>query len=415
MKYYRALSDADPMERKYETADRIMEYGIYAYIVLMFLARGEGIRNIIIFGNFGLWLLTLRYRDNLQILKSPVSVLCWIYVLVSLFSVVFSINPFLSLKVFKGGILKFALLYPVIATVMTRRTRLENAAATSFFTMIFIVGVAYYSFIFRDLEVLKPDTWLVHAWHNKFAQYVNTLLPISFILFFTWRRYVLRGVLAVSFFVSILALIFSTSRGGYIAFLAIAFIWSFYLSKSRGFNLKKIVAYFMIGISIAAVCAFFYSSDVRKRLLLISTQIYSFNERTEIWSAAGYAIARRPLLGWGLGDSIFHLDEPYRGTPFDMKPPVKGPHNMLIEVMFHQGIIGLVPFITLIVYAAVIFWRDAFSVEGVRNYMLVACVTILAGNYIIHNFLESINKVEHLAVVLGLGMAAIGIHEDSGT
>lgn len=401
------------MEKKYETADRIIEYGIYAYIFLMFLAKGEGIRNIIIFGGFGLWLVTLKYRNNLHVLKSPVSVLCCIYVLMSLFSVIFSINPLLSLKVFKGEILKFALLYPVIATVMSERSRLEHVAVTSFITMVFIVAVAYYSFIFHDLEMLKPDTWLVHAWHNKFAQYVNTFLSISFVLFFTWRRHALRVILAVSFFVSILALILSTSRGGYIACLSIAFIWSLYLSKFRGFNFKKIAAYFLIVIFTTGVVAFIYSSDVRERLLRTSTEIYSFNERTEIWAAAAYAISKRPLQGWGLGDSIFHLDEPYRGTPFDMKPPVKGPHNMLIEIMFHQGIIGLAPFILLILYATVIFWRDAFSAEGLKNYMLVACVSILVGNFTIHNLMESINKPEYLAVVLGLGMAAKGIHEDS--
>ncbi len=403
------------MEKKYETADRIIEYGIYAYIALMFLARGEGIRNIIIFGSFGLWLLTLRYRNNLQILKSPVSVLCWIYVLVSLFSVIFSINPLLSLRVFKGEILKFALLYPVVATVMTDRARLENAAVTGFFTMVFIVGVAYYSFVFHDMEMLKPDTWLVHAWHNKFAQYVNTFLSFSFILFFTWRRHALRVVLAVSFFVSILALILSTSRGGYIAFLSIAFIWALYLSKFRGFNLNKILVYFILVIFTLGAFTFFYSSEVRERLLSTSTHIYSFNERTEIWAAAAYSISKRPLQGWGLGDSIFHLEEPYRGTPYDKKPPVKGPHNMLIEIMFHQGIIGLVPFTLLILCATVIFWRDAFSAEGLGNYMLVACVSILVGNFIIHNFVESINKLEYLAVVLGLGMAARGINEDSRT
>ncbi len=240
MKLFGELSDTDPMIKKYETADRIIEYGIYTYIVLMFLARGEGIRNIIIFGSFGLWLLTLKYRNNLQILKSPVSVLCWIYVLMSLLSVIFSIDPILSLKVFKGDILKFALLYPVIATVMTDRARLENAAITSFFTMVLIVGSAYYSYVFHNIEMLKPDTWLVHAWHNKFAQYVNTFLSISVILFFTWRSYVLRVVLAVSFIVSILALILSTSRGGYIAFISIALILALYISKFTGFNLKKI-------------------------------------------------------------------------------------------------------------------------------------------------------------------------------
>jgi hypothetical protein len=51
---------------------------------------------------------------------------------------------------------------------------------------------------------------------------------------------------------------------------------------------------------------------------------------------------------------------------------------------------------------------------GISSYMLVACVSVLVGNYILHAMLADVELI-HLAVVLGLGMAAKGIRENRCT
>ncbi len=403
------------MGKKHEIIEKIIEYGIYLYIIFMFLTKGEGIRNILIFGNFGLWLFTLKHRKNLYLLNDPVSRLCWIFLGVTLFSVIFSIDPLYSFLELRGDPLKFALLFPVIATVMADAKRLKIVVYVSFFTAVLIVLIGYYSYFSHDIQLLRPDTLLMNTGntgHNKFARYLNTLLPLTFILYFIWHKKPgLKALLIVSFIISVFALILSTSREGCIAFLSIAFIWALYLSRTRGYNFKKIIACLIIVIFLFGVLSWFYFPQVRERISNLSEDLYTFNERTEIWAPAIYAFKQRPLSGWGYGNRIFHQDEPYKDTPYKVAPS-KGPHNTFLRILLLQGIIGAIPYALLLLIAIKVFWKEAFKTTGIKSYVLVACVSILIGNYIINSMLADL-QLRYLAVVLGLGMAAKGIDEDS--
>jgi O-antigen ligase len=414
------------MSKKHEIIDKIIEYGIYLYIFLMFLAKGEGIRNILIFGGFALWLFNLKFRKNIYLLTSPISKLFWIYLGTILLSAIFSIEPLFSFISLKDEPLKSALLFPIIATVMADEEKLKKAIHVSFFSALLIVLAGYYSYIFHDMTLLKPDTFLVHAWHNKFARYLCTLLSLSFILYFIWRKPGLKIFLTIFFLISFVALMLSTSRAGIAAFMSIVIIWSLYLSKKYNYNLKKVLSSILIIFMVLG--ALFYFSVPNFRTRINSLQDATFNERTEIWISAvhaiakrpvqgwGYgnpvhAIAKRPVQGWGYGNRIFHIEEPYRKTPYE-SPPEKGPHNSFIKVLFHQGITGLIPYTLMILTAITFFWKYAFRTTGIRSYTLVSCASILIGNYILHAMLAS-PKLIYLSVILGLGMAAKGIGEDS--
>ncbi len=403
-------------EKRVETIDRIIEYGIYAYIFFMFLAKGEGIRNLLIFGLFGLWLMTLKYRTDLHLLKNTVSRLCRIYAGAIVISAIFSMDPAFSLKELKDEPLKFVLLFPVIATVMADETRLKKAAYVSLGTLLLIVFAGYYSYIFHDIPMLKPDTPWVHAWHTKFAAYVNTYLPIACILFFIWNKTGPKVILTASVVVSVIALVLSTSRGGYLAFFVIVLVWLLYLSRKKGHKLKMTVALFMIILVIFGTASYLFSPRLRERISQTPEEIYTANARTDLWKAAIYAFRERPLTGWGYGANIYLRDEPYRDTPYKKSPQnEKDQHNMFIKILFHEGIIGIVPFVLLIMTAIKVFWREAFRANGIKSYMLMACASIFIGNYVVQAMLETLFKLQYIAVVLGLGMAARGINEDSRT
>jgi O-antigen ligase len=399
------------MNRKHEIADWIIEYGIYLYIFFMFLAKGEGIRNILIFGNFILWIFTARQRKNLYLLKEPVSILFWTYLAVIPFSVIFSTDPLYSFIQLKSAPLKSALLFPVIATVMADEEKLKKAIHVSFFTAIFIVLSGYYSYMFYDIPLLKPNTWLVHAWHNKFARILCMFLSLSFILYFIWKKFALRIFLTVTFFISIIALILSTSRTGVAAFISIIIVWSLYLSRSRAYNFRKIMASMSLIFLTAGILFYFLVPDVRKRIEMLPKDLLTFTERAEVWIPAVHAIADKPVTGWGYGTRIFHMEEPYEKTPYKA-PPEKGTHNLFIKILFHQGIVGFIPYTLMTLAAITLFWKYAFRTTGIGSYVLVSCVSIIIGNYVLHA-MTSDPKLYYFSVVLGLGMAAKGIGEDS--
>lgn len=397
---------------KYEIIDTIIEYGVYVYIFFIFLSKGEGIITIVIFMNFGLWLFTLKYRKNLYILKDPVSKLCWIYAGVTLLSVIFSIDPMYSLDDFKGEPLKLAILFPVIATVMSNKKRLERALYVMLISLILMVSIGYYSYIFSDLPFLKPDTVLMHAWHNRFAGYINTFIPFVFILFFIWKKPALKAVLFATLVLIVFALVLSTSRGGYLAFFVIAVVWSLYLSRTGKYNFKKLMSSLILIVLIIGAFSYLYFPDVTVRMNTLSTDVYTLNERTELWGAAIEAITDKPVFGWGYGDEIFFWDAPFVNTSYKTAPP-KGPHNQFLTVLFHQGITGLVPYVLLIIVTIITFWKAAINSTGIKGYVLVACVSVFLGNYFFHALIESMFKLRHIALIIGLGLAAKGMNENS--
>lgn len=399
------------MNKRYETIDKIIEYGIYAYIFLMFLAKGEGIRNIIIVGGFALWLMTLKRRRNLFLLKDPVSKWCWVYLGTIIISAIFSIEPLYSLRELKGAPLKFAFLFPVIATVISDEEKFRKIVFVSFFALIFIVFAAYYSYTIYDLEMLKPNTILVHAWHGRFGRYLCFLMPFSFILYFILRRRDLKIIITVLLSMSVFALILSTSRMGYAAFILIILVWSYHLSKKTMINAKKTIAVIVTFFILTGGVAYFIFPDVSTRIDSSVKQIYDLNDRTQIWRSAGYAIKQRPLTGWGYGNRLFHIERPYKETPYK-EPPIKGPHNIFIEIAFHQGILGLIPYTLLLLTAVASFWKAASSSTGIKSYIYIACVSVVIGNFILQNML-SFSEFDHLAVVLGMGIGVKGLHEDS--
>jgi O-antigen ligase len=408
-------------EKKIELIDKIIEYGIYVYILIMFLSKFEGVRNILIFGNFALWLLTLKYRKNLHILKEPVSILFWIYTGLTICFVVFSIDPLYSFRSLRNDIIKPILLYVVIATVMSDRKRLEGVLYICCVAALVIVINGYYSYFFHDTLLLRGDTALMHTGntgHGRLARYLNTLFPFMFILFYAWNRQrEIRILLAILCVASVFAIVLTTSREAYLAFFSMVFIWAFYLSRKREYNFLKIAAGIIAVILLLGTLSWFTVPSFRVRMASTRDQLSTMNLRTEAWVPAMYAISQRPLTGWGHGKAIFRYDKPYKDTPYKKAPErksnasPKGTHNTFIKIMFHQGIIGLLPYIVLLLLSIKVFWKDALNSTGIKSYILTACVAVLVGNFILNSMLADL-QFRYMAVILALGMAARGINHD---
>jgi hypothetical protein len=105
-----------------------IEFTIYVYIVFMFLSKGEGIRNIILFGNLGLWLLSIRSRKDLHLFKKPFFFFFCAFLGSSVLSTSLSIDPQYSFSKLLGEPLKALLIFPVFATVLADAQRLRRVA-----------------------------------------------------------------------------------------------------------------------------------------------------------------------------------------------------------------------------------------------------------------------------------------------
>jgi len=387
---------------------KAIEYLLYSYIVFMFLTKGEGVRNLTIFGGFALWLLSFK-KDYIKALKHPVSILFGLYLLTILISVFFSIDKVFSFKELRGDPVKALILFPMFATVMSDEKRLLRLCYVASFMALVMVTIGYYSYIFHDIPLLKPDTPLMHAWHNKFARYLNTFHPFLFTLFFVSKKKSFKTLIVISLIYTVSALLLSTSREGYLAFFAIIIVWIFYLSKLKKLHLTKAISALIILSLVSGLSAWYVSPYFKERLLRTIHDIKTLNDRTKAWIPAIHAIDKRPLFGWGYGEKIFHRPEPYKGTNYS--PPELGSHNTFLRVVFHQGLLGLSVYVILLFTAIKVFLKGSFKDIKIANLILLSVASVLIGNYILNALLADL-RLKHLAVVLGIGLAAKSANEN---
>jgi len=256
----------------------------------------------------------------------------------------------------------------------------------------------------------------MYAWHNRFARYVCLTLPFATVLFSINKSTINRLLLGVLIIAGVLAIILSTSRGGMFAVVLITMVWILYLCKKSLLNFRKIFLISIIGLVTMFLVGLFISPTLQKRIGALSKDMKTFNERLDVWNEALESAKERPILGWGYGSGIFHRRELHVKTT-TVSPPKAGPENMFIHVLFHQGIVGLGVYISLLVAGLFVFFKSALRTENsLRACVLVTVCGIILGNYVGHSLVANV-IFRGLAIQLAIGIAALHSysHENSHT
>jgi O-antigen ligase len=367
----------------------------------MFFTKGEGLRNILLFGSFFLWLITIKER-NLSFLKDRISILFLSFIGSMILSAFFSFNTSYSILALREEALKMLLIYPMIVTVLNKTNRLKILLILATFTSLTIALIGFYSYFFYKLPMVKPNTEILHAWHNKFAFYLNIYHPFILGYLFLSKTNGLKGIIILVLMITITALFMSTSRGGYLGLITIILIWLFYLKKNGSLEFKKIFLIIFV-LTCIFVLTFNFSPYVKDRIKDIQSDIFTMNNRTIAWKTAFAAALNRPIFGWGIGGDLFKEKEIYRSIN-SASPPI-GPHNLFIRITFHQGFLGLGLFLILVFYTIKNFFKTIDYKNSIENYILISTVAAIIGNYLIHCMLEDRSLVT-FAIFVGIGMAA---------
>ena len=389
------------------TLEKALEISVYLSVFFMQIAKGEGITDVFIFGSFIMWLFVPRYRKYFLALKSAVIVLFFITVAVIPISVIFSIDPFYSFREMLKEPLKAAIFLPVIATVMADEVKLKRLLLVMSGAAAIIVFIAFYSYVLQG-EKASPNTFLLHAHPNRFSKHLNTFMPFIIASTFIWKGWRYRLAFSLLLIATTLSLCFSGSRGGFCSFILLACIWGFYLWRKEGVSITAMLLITAtIVISIGAVS--WFSPYARNKIKIIPEQMTTIGDRTSRWESAFSAFKERPILGWGYGEKIFNRQEPYKRS--GMPVPSMHPHNTFIKVLFHQGLLGFLPYIALILFSIIHFWRSALAATGIRGYLFCGCVAGLTAVFLFHSITE-IMRLHYLALILGIGLAATALENE---
>jgi O-antigen ligase len=397
------------MNKRYEIIDKVIEWEIYLYIVFMFITKGEGIRNVLLFSAALLWLSTVKFRQNRWILKEPVPLLFWGFIATILLSVIFSIDPLYSLKSLREEPLRSVLIFMLISTTLSDEQRLKRFLYVSLLIFAIIVSTGFYSFIIMNRATMYTDTFIRHANPNRTAVDLGVLLSFLLVLFLTTGKSALRNLLLLSIITGVLALILTGSRGGNIAFMSMISIWAVYLFKKKLVSPEKFILWGALTVTLFLMVTFFIFPSVSSKFMKLPAHTANFHRRTEIWKPLLYAAKERPVFGWGYGSDIFTMDTPFLNTPYKapvtIHPGNRNPHNAFFRVLFHQGLVGLISYIALLLAVAGTTWRDAFNSDGFRSYILIAVAGILISFFFINSIVEN-SRLTYLSFILGLCLSA---------
>jgi O-antigen ligase len=375
---------------------RVSLYIFLAYVLLDVKAGGD-IKHVVPYTSCLFSILYLVIERDFQLFRSSLFYALTGYVLVSYLLIPFSFAPAISLadanKYILNGLFLFIAVY-----VHTRSKRETDLMLVYLMCIIgFALFGAYYTSFSEFNAGINGRHWFYpyvklgpvkfKMQHNGFAMMVNMLIPIL-IASLVSARDEKKNFLALLIGLSAVAVLLSLSRAGW-AVLGLTFVlWALYLGKKARQVLASL-AYPGI-ITILLIISVWIA--VPSFGLIISetgAQLDTVNSRTVIWHRVMRAFTASPLYGWGLGDRIIWDEKPYVASGKEKKLVFDKigyhSHNMILDVLYHQGIIGLF-FFSVFMGAGFLLALRGVKSETDPLFFSVACVFI--GVFFLHGIIE---------------------------
>ncbi|MGB6008148.1 O-antigen ligase family protein [Castellaniella sp.] len=177
-----------------------------------------------------------------------------------------------------------------------------------------------------------------------------------------WAGFLLIGALAGTY-----AFIAAATRGGLVAVPVLLVLAALALAR-RGHGRRLLAGAALLAVAVTLAVTLLSAGKITERRFdeaFAEWQAYSqggdatnnVGSRLEAWRAALISIPDRPLLGWGHPEYNAHLGELIQaGRANRFVATLSNTHNQFIEIWLHQGTLGLVAFLALLIAS---FWYFA--------------------------------------------------------
>lgn len=318
-----------------------VDFVIASLAIIVFLIRhirdknlGSTIKNAVVMDNFGKLIIVYLFVSILSFSKSV--------------SISASINELLRF-------LSYILLYYIIIFDIREREDVKNimlmliaaCILVSVFGLIqYFTGFGLskdYIVEYGSVESRRIPSTMYNP--NNFAAYLMlTSFPILlFGLYTKDRKY--RISLIALFCLMAVNLLLTFSRGAWVGFALSAAVLAIVYNPR--------VLYIIAGVSVPSL----FINSIRERFLSIFTLTSDSNvTRLRLWQTGLKMAHENPILGVGLGNSIYRYDEYIKRFPqldtvyhYTMYPL----HNSYIKVLAETGVIGLAAFLLIIGYMVI--------------------------------------------------------------
>lgn len=265
------------------------------------------------------------------------------------------------------------------------KTKIVLITATSSATLVAIYGIFQYfglDFLsWQEPANISRRTSSTLFQPNFFASFLLLTIPLAGFLFFSEKKKKFKYLFLSAGILQIVALIFSGSRGAWLAFSFSSLVFFVFLFLK---NRKKIAGRFwLLGVLFlfALLIIFVFVNNNRFR------QITNFSQgssayRLEIYRASVSQIKESPWLGFGYENQKDRLAREYQKDWAVFESVYLLPdrvHNLVLDLLLCFGFVGL--FVWLAWYFS-IFSRLFFLAKTPENFLLAFALSFAAFSYL---------------------------------
>ena len=245
---------------------------------------------------------------------------------------------------------------------------------------------------------------------NAFAQVLVFMIPLAIDRLWHERNTALRLVAGFAAGLGILTIIFTYSRGGFVALL---FTISLLLLFRRP-NILPLLLIAALGIGVIQfipdnynlrILSLFQLTDLQGNKLTDQSFLGRKSENTVAWQM----FLDNPILGVGIGNFPLHYQEYSRLVGLDPRRVERAPASLVLEIFSEQGLIGVAFFVLLmiVIFREIRSARENFAISGLldESYIVIALTVGFAG-YLFMSINKNSAYSNVLWVIIGILLAA---------
>jgi O-antigen ligase len=381
----------------------ITEYGTYLYVFLLFFDRGEGLRTLGLYGALSAWTV-LFFLKKINLSYDVITSVFFVFLIITILSSFFSIEPVYSLQSLKSDLLKSAITFLIISTYFDTRMILSLCKVMCI-SGIIILLFGLHSLLLGRTSYYTSENIFLSIDKNKFGLFIGLFSPFFILFFVKGKTWVEKGIWGLSAIWAICGTLLSASRGAIINIFAAIMVWAMFLVKRK--HLKKVLMVILIVILLLTVSFNFWPELVKRQFLSMPKELWSFHERTYFfWESAIESVKKRPIFGWGCGNKIYRDKRPFEGVKKPNWELRGGLHSTFISILFHQGIVGLLSYLFLLFSSTFILINFVRKETDDKKLLALSLLSILVGSFMINSFVLSV-PFRRLAPILGMSAALL--------
>lgn len=343
---------------------------------------------------------------NSALIKHPISIAIYIYIVWMLFTSITSELPLVSLKQVATRIWFIVPYYFVLGHLF-----LKDPTNITKFLWLFLIPLtiaAVYTMVIHAQYGFskKTSTWVMFPLfkeHTSYGAVLAMLYPAALFLTFRKSSWGLNAVAMVLLVILTAATILSYTRAAWLSLVGAGAVYLVYLFKWSKNTVWSLVFLVLIvaGFNYNTIASQFESNtqdssdDLNEHVASVtnvSTDASNL-ERINRWKSALRMYNDRPILGHGPGTYMFlyaPYQSPWEKTIISTNAGNRGnAHSEYLSPMAETGFIGLLTFLYLlyrVIYTAVLAYQPLAS-DRLKGYLRVAFLGLIT--YYLHGFLNN--------------------------